>query len=72
MNKLFSKLLFRLHMFWLKIKFPTSGCYERVCLLAGYKRSDIDDWLEEAEGCSIYGDMNREDFCEVEVSYFED
>lgn len=63
-------IIWKIKMGLLKVRFPKSGYYERMCLAAGYDRSDIDDWLEEEKKDGIYASdaEMREDLCESEVS----
>ena len=66
-------LIFKIKMAIAKIKYPNAGYYERLCLINGYTKKDIDEMVERAvmEGWIIEGDKyGREEVCETEVSYW--
>jgi hypothetical protein len=61
--------IWKIQMLSMKVRFPKAGYYERMCLVAGYKRSDIDVWVEEEKRYGVYASdaEMREDWCEEEV-----
>lgn len=63
-------LIWNIKMFLMRILYPKVGHYERMCLVAGYKQSDIDIWVEEEKKDGAYASEAemREDLCECEVS----
>lgn len=66
-------LIWKIKMLLMKIRNPEAGYYERMCLVAGYNRSDIDYWLAEEKKIGVYASdaEMREDLCESEVSCWE-
>lgn len=68
------KIWWRIRMALTKIRHPKAGYYERMCLVAGYKKSDIDYWLKKEKENGVYASDSeiREDLCETEVSYWEE
>jgi len=66
-------LIWNIRFFFMKLRYPSAGYYERMCLVAGYKRSDIDVWVNEEKKTGAYASdaEMREDLCESEVSCWE-
>jgi len=66
-------LIWKIKVFLMKLRYPSAGYYERMCLVAGYKRSDIDRWVDEEKRIGAYAsDVEmREDLCESEVGCWE-
>jgi hypothetical protein len=67
------KLIFKIKMAIAKFKYPNAGYWERVCLVNGFTKKDIDEWVEQAikDGWIERNDKcGREEVCETEVSYW--
>ncbi|WP_342515508.1 hypothetical protein [Sutcliffiella sp. FSL R7-0096] len=75
MNK-FRELKWKFQMFFMKFRYPKAGYYERMCLVAGYTKQDIDEMVQNDINDGLYdGKVNdqwiREGACEEEASCWE-
>ena len=69
------KLMWRVKMFVAKLRHPNAGYYERLCLINGFSKRDINEWIRDAisKGEITENNLkNREDICSSEVSYWCD
>lgn len=70
----YRKMSFELKIRLMKLKYPKAGYYERMCLVGGYTKEQIQKMVEEAikDGWIESNDFEgREEVCETEISYWE-
>jgi hypothetical protein len=67
------KVIWKLEMLVMKLKYPKAGYYERMCLAGGYTVEDIDGMVEESILRGEYiGTVNdkwlREEVCYEDIT----